>query len=92
MFIFDSLIRHSILFAVLWLVVTSTQAEVLMPSPPQLAAKSYVLMDFDSGQFITENNSNEQMDPASLTKIMTAYVIFHELKNNNIGMADKVHI
>ncbi len=89
---FNSLTRHFVLFALLWFTVNFAHAEALMPSPPQLAAKSYVLMDFDSSQFIAENNPNERMDPASLTKIMTAYVIFNELKNNNIHVDDKVHI
>ncbi len=89
---FNSLIRHSVPFVLLWFAVSSVYAEVLMPSPPRLAAKSYVLMDFDSGQFLAESNSNERMDPASLTKIMTAYIIFNELKNNNIRIDDKVHI
>ena len=92
MFIFSSLTRHAALFILFWFTVTCVHAEALMPSPPKLAAKSYVLMDFDSGRFIAENNPNERMDPASLTKIMTAYVIFNELKNNNIRMDDKVHI
>ncbi len=89
---FNSLTRHSVLFVLLWFAISSVYAEILMPSPPRLAAKSYVLMDFDSGQFLAESNSNERMDPASLTKIMTAYVIFNELKNNNIRIDDKVHI
>jgi len=92
MFTFSSLTRRAALFILFWFTVTCAHAEALMPSPPKLAAKSYVLMDFDSGQFIAENNPDERMDPASLTKIMTAYVIFNELKNNNIRIDDKVHI
>ncbi len=92
MLTFSSLTRRTALFALLWFSVTCAHAEALMPSPPKLAAKSYVLMDFDSGQFIVKNNPDERMDPASLTKIMTAYVIFSELKNNNIRLDDQVYI
>ncbi len=46
-------------------------AEQMMPSPPQLAAKSYVLMDASSGNVLVENNGDERLPPASLTKLMT---------------------
>ncbi len=84
-------VRLSLLL-LLWLAGVGAHAEALIPSPPKLAAKSYVLMDFNSGRFIVENKPDEQMDPASLTKIMTAYVIFSELKNNNIQSDDQVYI
>ncbi len=84
-------VRLSLLL-LLWLAGVGAHAEALIPSPPKLAAKSYVLMDFNSGRFIVENKPDERMDPASLTKIMTAYVIFSELKNNNIQSDDQVYI
>ncbi len=64
----------------------------LIPSPPRLAASGYLLMDFQSGQIITESNASEQMEPASLTKLMTAYAVFHELKSGNIQLSDKVRV
>ena len=88
----DLLPRRIPLFFLLWAAAMLAQAEALMPSPPKLAAKSYVLMDFHSGQFLVSKNPDQRMDPASLTKIMTAYVVFNELKNGNIGLDDKVHI
>ncbi len=88
----DLLPRRIPLFFLLWAAAMLAQAEALMPSPPKLAAKSYVLMDFHSGQFLVSKNPEQRMDPASLTKIMTAYVVFNELKNGNIGLDDKVHI
>ncbi len=95
MFISRQIARHCNRIALLaWLAVISMAAhgEAILPSPPSLAAKSYVLMDFDSRQFIVEHNPNMRSDPASLTKIMTAYVVFSELKSGNISMDDKVHI
>ncbi len=84
--------RLFLLVALLCLTTTLIHAEALMPSPPKVAAKSYVLMDFDSGQFLIEKDPDQRMDPASLTKIMTAYVVFNELENGNIALDDKVHI
>ena len=64
----------------------------LIPSPPRLAASGHVLLDFHSGQVISETNASEQMEPASLTKMMTAYAVFHELKAGNIQLQDKVRV
>ncbi|HFC53133.1 MAG TPA: D-alanyl-D-alanine carboxypeptidase [Gammaproteobacteria bacterium] len=81
-----------VLLAWLTFITAVVHAEAIVPSPPSLAAKSYVLMDFASRRFIVEHNPNLRSDPASLTKIMTAYVVFNELKNGNIRLDDKVHI
>ncbi len=75
------------------LLLTVTQAAAgLVPSPPRLAASGYVLMDFQSGQVIAESNSTEQMEPASLTKMMTAYAVFHELKTGEVRLDNKVRV
>ena len=63
-----------------------------VPAPPQLAASSYILVDFDSGRELVAHNAGERVDPASLTKIMTAYVVFSELKAGNIGLDDMVPV
>ncbi|WP_197722194.1 D-alanyl-D-alanine carboxypeptidase family protein [Sulfuriflexus mobilis] len=63
-----------------------------VPAAPQLAAKGYVLQDFNSGQIIAEENGDQQMEPASLTKMMTTYVVAHELRAGNISLEDKVTI
>lgn len=62
------------------------------PEPPKLAARAYVLMDFDSGSVISEHNGSQPMEPASLTKLMTAYVIFAELKAGRVKLTDLVTI
>ncbi len=85
-------LRHTLLFFLLWSIAAFAHAEALMPSPPRVAAKSYVLMDFHSGQFLAQKNPDQKMDPASLTKIMTAYVVFSELRSGNINLDEKVHI
>lgn len=65
---------------------------VLIPSPPQIAGSSYVLMDPKSGQVIMEENSHERLPPASLTKMMTAYIVERELAEGRITLTDMVPI
>ncbi len=67
-------------------------AAVAIPAPPQLAAKSYVLMDAASGQVLLENNGDERLPPASLTKLMTAYIGTLKIRSGEIGEQDPVPI
>jgi D-alanyl-D-alanine carboxypeptidase (penicillin-binding protein 5/6) len=64
----------------------------IVPSAPKLQANSYVLIDFNSGDVIAERNSKNKVEPASLTKIMTGYVVINELKSGNIKLNDMVTI
>jgi D-alanyl-D-alanine carboxypeptidase (penicillin-binding protein 5/6) len=66
------------------------QATVPMPSPPTLAATGYLLIDFDSNRILAENNAGQRLEPASLTKIMTAYTVFKELQEGNIQLNEEV--
>ncbi|QEM83986.1 D-alanyl-D-alanine carboxypeptidase family protein [Halomonas binhaiensis] len=68
------------------------EPQVMIPSPPQLAAKSWILVDADSGRVIAEHNSDERLSPASLTKLMTAYLVERELERGNIKPDDMVPI
>lgn len=65
-------------------------APIVIPDAPQIAAKGYVLMDFHSGKVLAEKEMNTKLSPASLTKMMTSYVIGQELKRGNISPQDKV--
>jgi D-alanyl-D-alanine carboxypeptidase (penicillin-binding protein 5/6) len=65
---------------------------IVVPDPPQLAAKAWVLVDFDSGRILAEHNANEHIEPASLTKIMTSYIVFHEINANRLKLDDMVTI
>lgn len=64
----------------------------MVPAPPQLAAKSYVLMDGESGQVLVENNGDQRLPPASLTKLMTAYIATKEIEAGRIGENDLVTV
>ncbi|HEY1076796.1 MAG TPA: D-alanyl-D-alanine carboxypeptidase family protein, partial [Fontimonas sp.] len=68
------------------------QAMADIPSPPALEARSYVLLDFASGQVLAESNGDQRVEPASITKIMTSYITFDELKKGNIHGNDDVLI
>jgi D-alanyl-D-alanine carboxypeptidase (penicillin-binding protein 5/6) len=78
-------------FLVFWV---SNVLAVVTPNPtaPTVAAKSYILQDFNSGRILAEQNSDQRLPPASITKLMTAYVVSHELKAGNISLADDVLI
>jgi D-alanyl-D-alanine carboxypeptidase (penicillin-binding protein 5/6) len=63
-----------------------------IPAPPQVNARGYFLMDFTSGQVLAEVNADQRLEPASLTKLMSAYAVFHALKDGRIKMEDQVLI
>ncbi|MEC8588232.1 MAG: serine hydrolase, partial [Pseudomonadota bacterium] len=67
-------------------------AQVIIPRAPDIAANSYVLLDAQTGQILVEENADEPLPPASLTKIMTAYIAIEEIINGNLELTDKVHI
>ncbi|MGY0074164.1 MULTISPECIES: serine hydrolase [Vibrio] len=67
-------------------------APSVVPDAPQIAAKGYVLMDYNSGKVLAEQNANTKMHPASLTKMMTSYVIGQEIKSGNVSPEDDVTI
>ncbi len=66
--------------------------EILIPAPPRLAASSYFLQDFNSGRVLAERDADKVLPPASLTKIMTAYIAFRELKNNRLSLDEMVTV
>jgi len=63
-----------------------------IPEAPSIAAKAYILMDHNSGIILAANNENEKRSPASLTKLMTSYVVFKRLKEEFITLDDEVKI
>lgn len=65
---------------------------IFTPAAPSVAASSFFLMDFDSGRVLAEKEPDKRVAPASLTKIMTAYVVFRELKAGHLTLDEKVTI
>ncbi|MFZ3429890.1 D-alanyl-D-alanine carboxypeptidase family protein [Vibrio harveyi] len=72
--------------------ISAPALAVVTPNPPQLQAKGYVLMDFQSGAIIAEQNARAGLAPASLTKLMTAYVVGQEIKSGRLQWDDKVTV
>lgn len=61
-----------------------------VPAPPSVAATGHLLIDFDSGHVLAENNAEQRLEPASLTKIMTAYVVLKEIQAGQVTLQDPV--
>ncbi len=70
----------------------TSNAAVVTPPAPSVAAEGFLLTDFETGNVIASKNADMQLAPASLTKIMTIYVIGKELQAGNISLDDEVTI
>lgn len=83
----------ALLSAALSIQVLSAAANpIIIPAPPQLAAKSYLLMDGATGEIIIEHNIDYPMAPASLTKLMTSYIVAEEIARGKLQKSDMVLI
>lgn len=71
---------------------TIVSKPLVTPAAPTLNAKAYILIDVNSGKIIAEKNSEERLPPASLTKMMTLYVISHALHHEQIHLTDSVRV
>ncbi|MFN6970873.1 MAG: serine hydrolase [Rheinheimera sp.] len=70
----------------------SSQSVQVMPAAPEVNAKGYILIDYHTGKVLAEGNADVPLAPASLTKVMTSYVVGTEIKNGNIKPEDQVTI
>lgn len=72
---------------------TPPPAQIVTPPPaPNVSARSSMLLDFNSGQVLLEKDADVAVEPASLTKLMTAYVVFSEIKVGRLKLTDKVRV
>ncbi|SPL69909.1 D-alanyl-D-alanine carboxypeptidase PBP5/6 [Acinetobacter stercoris] len=83
--------RKSAIAAILLLPSFSYAATVLS-NPPELNNKSYVLMDYETGQILAAKNENEKLAPASMTKMMTSYIIEQKLLKGQLTEGEKVRM
>ncbi len=63
-----------------------------IPAAPSVDARSYVVMDFHSGEVVATKNADQRVDPASITKLMTTLVAFQELRAGHLSLTDMVNI
>jgi D-alanyl-D-alanine carboxypeptidase (penicillin-binding protein 5/6) len=62
------------------------------PEPPSISARSHILLDFQSGKVLAARNPDERIEPASLTKLMTAYVVFDALRQKRLTLSQTVAV
>ncbi len=74
------------------LLSTPGLAASVVPAPPSINADAYLLMDFDTGELLVEHNADERLPPASLTKLMTAYILAEEVDEGRLTLNDVVPV
>jgi D-alanyl-D-alanine carboxypeptidase (penicillin-binding protein 5/6) len=67
-------------------------AAIQLPPPPTVDARSYILVDYQTGKVLGSNAATERMEPASLTKLMTSYIVFRELAAGKLKLEDMVTV
>ena len=89
--------NHGTLVAVctalaLWVALLPGIAAAVVPAPPALASRSYVLLDAATGRIIAEQDAHQPAEPASLTKLMTVYVVLQEIAAGNLSKDEMVRV
>jgi D-alanyl-D-alanine carboxypeptidase (penicillin-binding protein 5/6) len=87
-----SLTLVTVLALLLLLAASNGDAATPVPKAPDVGAKGYLVEDFLSGRTLAEKNADEPLEPASITKLMSAYVIFSEIRNGSLALGDEVRI
>ncbi len=70
----------------------SLSAAAQAPQPPEIAARQFVLMDLTTGQTLAERDADTPTDPASLTKLMTAYLVFGALRDKKLTLEQTIAV
>lgn len=76
----------------LWLIGAVAGAQAQAPQPPEIASRSYLLLDLTSNQTLAERDADAPSDPASLTKLMTAYVVFTALHDKKLSLTQPISV
>ncbi len=84
--------KRFLVFCLSLMSIVSVADASLIPTAPTINAKAYALIDHHSGHLLAENNITEHIEPASLTKMMTAYVVMQEIENGGIKLEDETVI
>lgn len=79
-------------FVLLLLMSTAVGAASLVPAPPTINADAYLLIDYTTGETLVAHNVDERLPPASLTKLMTAYILAEEVDAGRLSLDDNVTV
>lgn len=71
---------------------TAAQAAIPVPAAPKLGADSWILLDYNSDQVLAEHDADKRIEPASITKVMSSYVVYEALRDGLISMDDQVEV
>lgn len=91
-FLFVSMIANACLANPIMPITGQAPAPIITPTAPNINAHGYILIDANSGKVLAEKNADTRVAPASLTKLMTMYVISNAIKSGSIHLDDKVHV
>ena len=76
----------------LFLITFALAAAAQAPQPPEIAARQYILIDLASNQVLAERDADAQADPASLTKLMTAYLVFNAVRDKKLTLEQTLNV
>ena len=76
----------------LFVLTTTTFAAVPIPKPPAIDGRAYVLIDYQSGRVLAADKAEDRMEPASITKLMSGYIVFRAIREKRLGLNDPVTI
>jgi D-alanyl-D-alanine carboxypeptidase (penicillin-binding protein 5/6) len=82
----------SLILIVFFLFPLTAGAATPVPAAPQVSAKGYLIQDYHSGAILAEKDADQRMEPASITKLMTAYIVLEEMKQGRLSLTDMVRI
>lgn len=83
------LLARSLLLATATVIAAASPARAItIPDAPSIDAKSYALIDFDSGELLVGSNPDARIEPASITKVLTTYIAFDEIKKGRLKLDD----
>lgn len=83
-------VLSGLLFSSLGLMAATAAEAFTPPAPPALENKAFILVDYDSGKVLAEANSHAHLSPASMTKMMTSYIVEQRLAHGSLKEADQV--
>jgi D-alanyl-D-alanine carboxypeptidase (penicillin-binding protein 5/6) len=78
--------------AIIFLICGFGFAFAQMPQPPEIAARSFLIIDVSANQVLAQKDANTPVEPASLTKLMTAYLVFQAIESKKINLAQTLPV